>query len=132
MQRTEYFQRTMNDLLRPCSAFSQVYINDIVIHSSSVEEHDEYLRIVLQQLRRETLYAKRKKCTIGAQETEFCGFLVNAVGILSQPEKTDTIEKWPTPQSVKDVRAFLGLEGFYQRFSSQFNIIAAPLTRMLK
>ena len=84
----------MNSLLRPRSAFAQVYIDKIVIHSISVEEQAERLRSVLQLVRHEKLYAKRKKCTFRAQQIEFLGFIVKADGIHSQPEKLEVVAMW--------------------------------------
>ena len=106
------FQRKMNILVAECRAFARVYIDDIVIVLQSVDEHQEHGRIVLNKLRAEKIYAKRKKCLFAQPEIEFCGFLVNSTVIYSHPEKVEAISNWPTPKSVKEVRSFICLAGF--------------------
>ena len=122
------FQRVMNNLLADCRHFAEVYIDDIVIFSRTLEEHLQHLRTVLSKLRAEKLYAKKKKCTFGQLEIEFCGFLVNREGAKTHPDKVKSITDWPTPKNAKDIRSFLGLAGFYQRFLKNFANKAAPLT----
>ena len=73
-----------------------------------------------------------KKCVFAQPEIEFCGFIVNKEGVFTHPEKVEAIRKWPTPGSAKDIRSFLGLAGFYQRFVPNFANTAAPLTSLLK
>lgn len=92
---------------------SRVYIDGIVFRSSFVKEHAEHHFSVLQLPPREKLHAKRKKCTFEAQKIECCEFLFNADGNRSQWEKLEDIAKWLTPQSNKDVRALVGIAGFY-------------------
>ena len=70
----------MNDLLRERREFAQVYIDDIVIHYAYLEDHNEHIKKVHTLLRSEKLYAKRKKCVFGAQEIDFCDFLVDRNG----------------------------------------------------
>ena len=75
------FQRTMNTLLAACKAFARVYINDIVMFSKTHEEHVDHMIQVIQRLRKEKLFAERKKCIFSQPEIEFCGLLVNQSGI---------------------------------------------------
>ena len=82
----------MNDLLRDCRDLAQVYIDDIVIHSASLKYHVAHIKKVLTLLRSDKLYAKRKKCIFGAQEIDFCGFLVVRNGIRSQLDKLNVIK----------------------------------------
>ena len=82
----------MNDIILECREFAQVYIDDIVIHSASMEDHIEHIKKVLTLLRSKKLYAKRKKCVFGAQEIYFCGFLVDRNGIRSHPDKLNVIK----------------------------------------
>ena len=123
----------MNSLLDGCREYAEVYIDDIVVHSRTLVEHLEHLREILSRLRQSKLVAKKKKkCFFGQREIEFCGYLVNREGIKSHPDKVVAIREWPTPRNSKDVRSFLGLAGFYQKFVKNFADTAAPLTSLLK
>ena len=102
----------MNNLLADCRQFARVYIDDIVIFPRTQAEHAEHIKIVLEKLRSEKLYAKAKKCLFAQEEIEFCGFLVNQKDIFTHPEKIGSISSWPMPTSIKDVRSFIGLAGF--------------------
>ena len=122
----------MNNLLADCRGFADLYIDDIVIYSRTLDEHLTHLRAVLLHLRAEKLFAKLKKCSFSQREIAFCGYIVNREGIKSHPDKVTAISNWPTTRTVKDVRSFLGLAGFYQRFVNIFADTAAPLTSLLK
>ena len=103
----------MNNLLADCRHFAEVYIDNIVIFSRTLQEHLDHLRAVLFKLRAEKLYAKKKKCSFGQREIEFCGFLVHREGVKTHPDKVKVIADWPTQENAKDIRLFLGLAGFY-------------------
>ena len=126
------FQRTMNLILDEYTALCQVYIDDIVVHSKTQADHEQHLRQVLTKLREEKFYAKKSKCLFAVPRIDFCGFTVSAHGVETQPDKIETITKWKTPTNVKEVRAFLGICGFYQRFIKNYAKLAAPLTELLK
>ena len=116
------FQRTMNNLL-PCF---RGCVHRRHCHHSAYPGHLTHLRAVLHRLRAEKLFAKLKKCSFGQRKIEFCGYLVNCDGTQSLPDKFTAIATWPMPRTVKDVRSFLGLAGFYQRFANNFADTAAP------
>ena len=126
------FQMTMNILLSECRALARVYIDDVVFFSQNIDEHWEHVRILLDKLGEKNLYAKRKKCLFAQPEIEFCGFLVNYTWIHFHPENVEAISNWPTPKSVNEVRSFICLVGFYQRFVNIIADIAAPLTALFK
>ena len=113
------FKRTMNNLLADCRGFADVYIDDIVIYSRNLDEHLTHIRAVLLRLRAENLFAKLKKCSFGQREIEVCGYLVNHEEIMSNHDKVTAIANWSTTRTVKNVRSFLGLSGFYQRFAKR-------------
>ena len=127
------FMRLMNHILRPfLGKFVVVYFDDILIYSKSYEEHLEYVKAVLDVLRKERLYANFKKCNFCTNELVFLGFVISAQGMRVDKQKVKAIHEWPTPKSVGEVRSFHGLAGFYRRFMKDFSTIAAPLTELIK
>jgi hypothetical protein len=123
------FQRLMHDIFRPLlDDCVVVYLDDILVYSKTPEDHVEHVRRVLQLLRDHRLCAKRSKCEFGKSRVEFVGHFVSADGIEMDPHKLEAVREWPRPKTVKDVRSFLGLAGFYRRFVKDFSSIAGPLT----
>ena len=102
------------------------------MYSKTEEEHAENLRLVLTKLRDHRLYAKFSKCEFWLKELIFLGHVVSAAGVAMIPDKIQAILDWPTPKSVKDIRSFLGLAGYYRRFIEGFSKIAKALTDLLK
>jgi hypothetical protein len=93
--------------------FMVVFIDDILIFSKNEEEHDEHLRLVLQKLRENQLYAKLSKCEFWLKEVSFLGHIISEGGISVDPSKVKDVLSWNTPQNVLDIRSFLGLVGYY-------------------
>ncbi|GJW28730.1 putative reverse transcriptase domain-containing protein [Tanacetum coccineum] len=96
--------------------------------SSSEEEHEVHLKMILDLLKKEKLYAKFSKCEFWLQEVQFLGHVVNRDGIHVDPSKVESVKNWKTPESPTEIRSFLGLAGYYQRFIENFSKIAKPLT----
>jgi hypothetical protein len=110
-----------------------VFIDDILIFSKNEEEHDEHLRLVLQKLRENQLYAKLSKCEFWLKEVSFLGHIIFEGGIsVEDPSKVESVLSWNTPQNVSDIQSFLGLAGYYRRFIEGFSKIAKPMTELLK
>ena len=122
MQQT--FRKYLDD-------FVIVFLDDVLVYSRSKEEHDKHLRIVLETLRENKLYAKLSKCEFYSKEISFLGHVINEHGIKMEPSKVDAVSKWPQPKNVHDIRSFLGLAGYYRRFVKDFSKIASPLTELL-
>ncbi|GJW24028.1 putative nucleotidyltransferase, ribonuclease H [Tanacetum coccineum] len=108
--------------------FVIVFIDDILIYSKTKEEHEDHLRLVLELLRGEKLFAKFSKCEFWLQEVHFLGHVINQEGIHVDPRKVEAVKNWKAPTSPTEVRSFLGLVGYYRRFIADFSSIAKPLT----
>ena len=127
------FQRLMNTLFKDeLDDFVLVYLDDILIFSQSLQEHIRHIRQALEKLREAKLYARLHKCSFFQEQVEYLGFDVSAKGVSPSPAKVRAIVEWPRPQTVKDVRSFLGLAGFYRRFIKNFSLKARPLTDLTK
>ena len=127
------FMDLMNRVCRPMLDRSViVFIDDILVYSRSREQHEEHLREVLGVLRSERLYAKFSKCDFWLREVQFLEHLVNQKGILVDPAKVEAVMSWEVPRSPSEIRSFLGLAGYYQRFIKDFSKIAVPLTRLTR
>ena len=96
--------------------FCFVYIDDILIASSSIEEHLQHLDIVLKRLMDFNLTVNLPKCTFAAEQVRFLGHLVDSTGISPLPAKVQVIETFPKPETVNQLRRFLGILNFYRRF----------------
>ena len=127
------FMDYMNRIFRPyLDKFVVVFIDDILIYSMDEEKHKEHLRIVLQVLKEHKLYAKLSKCDFWLREVKFLGHVVSAEGVIVDPGKIEAVLNWERPQSVTEIRSFLGLADYYRRFIKGFSQIAMPLTNLTK
>ena len=127
------FQRLMNKVFADnLDKFIAVYLDDILIFSTSLEEHWAHLRWALTRLRDAKLYGRLHKCEFLKDQVEYLGFEVGPRGIQASPGKVRAIIDWPRPKSVHDVRSFLGLASYYRRFVRGFSELAKPLTQMTK
>ena len=119
------FMDLMNRVCRPyLDKFVIVFIDDILIYSRSKEEHGEHLRLILELLRKEKLYAKFSKSEFWIREVKFLGHVVSQEGIHVDPSKIGAIQNWRTPKTPTEIRQFLGLAGYYRRFIANFSKLA--------
>lgn len=109
-----------------------VYLDDIIIWSTSFEDHLERLHLVFERLRSAGLKMKLSKCNFLQQRARFLGHIVSSDGIQVDPEKTKVVKDWPTPSNAKELQSFLDLAGYYRRFVPGFSVIAAPLYHVCK
>ena len=127
------FQRLMNEVFKQeINSFVLVYLDDILIYSHSMEEHWGHLQHALDKLRRARLYGRLHKCEFLKDKVDYLGFEVGRDGIRTSPEKVRAILDWPRPQSVHDVRSFLGLASYYRKFIKGFSQLAKPMTDLTR
>ncbi|KAD5961707.1 hypothetical protein E3N88_13180 [Mikania micrantha] len=125
------FMDLMNRVCRPyLDKFVIVFIDDILIYSRNQQEHAQHLKLILELLAREKLYAKFSKCEFWLREVQFLGHVVNQNGIQVDPSKIQTVKQWETPRTPTEIRQLLGLAGYYRRFIKNFSKIALPLTTL--
>ncbi len=125
------FQTLVNDVLRDVvNRFVFVYLDDILIFSQNERDHIQDVRLVLQQLLENRLFAKLEKCEFHARSVPFLGFILSPEGIRMDPAKVEAVANWPTPDNRKVVQRFLGFANFYRRFIRGFSQIALPLNNL--
>ncbi|WVZ63179.1 hypothetical protein U9M48_012833 [Paspalum notatum var. saurae] len=128
-----YFMYLMNSIFfNELDVFVVIFIDDILIFSKTEEEHAEHLRIVLQKLRDHRLYANFGKCEFWLREISFLGHVLSEKGVAVDPSKVQEVLDWDRPQTVTEIRSFLGLAGYYRRFIDNFSKIAKPMTKLTK
>ena len=127
------FQCLMNDILSPfLRHFVLVFLDDILIYSPTLSSHLSHLQQKLQKLRDNHLYLKTSKCSFAQEQLEYLGHVISAAAVATDKSKTEAMVQWPVPKTVTELRAFLGLTGYYRRFVRNYGIIAKPLTQLLR
>jgi hypothetical protein len=128
-----YFMYLMNKVfMEYLDRFSIVFIDDILVFSKTMEEHEEHLRLVLEKLRSNQLYAKFSKCKFWLTEVAFLEHVISAGGVSVDPGKVKDVLNWMPPAAVSEIRSFLGLVGYYPRLIKDFSKIAKPITKLLE
>ncbi|GJQ91665.1 putative reverse transcriptase domain-containing protein [Tanacetum coccineum] len=118
------FMDLMNRVCKPyLDKFVIVFIDDILIYSRNKEEHANHLRIILELLRKEKLYAKFSKCDFWIHIVQFLGHLIDSQGLHVDPAKIEAVKNWTSPTTPTEVRQFLGLAGYYRRFIEGLGVV---------
>jgi hypothetical protein len=120
----------MNGVLRDfLDKFVIVFLDVILIYSKIEEEHEKHLRMTIQLLRENQLYAMLRKCTLYQIKILYLGHIVSE-GIVVDPENIEAIKSCPSPKYVSEVRSFMGLSRYYRRFIEGFSKVAHPITSL--
>lgn len=126
------FQRLMQHCLSDYIVdFLLVYLDDVIVYSVDFATHLRHLEQVFQRLSQYGLKLRLGKCQFLRQQVKFLGHIVDKTGISPDPGKIAAVYEWPVPSTVREVRAFLGLAGYYRRFIANFAQIAQPLNALL-
>ena len=127
------FQRCMELVLRGLQWQTLlIYLDDIIIHSMTIEEHFQRLEEVLKRLSEAGLKLKPSKCQLLKPEVLFLGHVVGRDGIRPNPQLVEAVQKWKVPENVKECQQFMGLCNYYRRFIYKFSDIASPITQLTK
>eukprot|EP00731_Ephydatia_muelleri_P011389 Em0006g283a len=126
------FQRLMDKVLQGLEDYAAAYIDDLVIHITTWEEHLTQIQTVFQRLRLAGLTAKPQKCQLGMSRCVYLGHVVGSGLVQPERSKMQGVESFPTPTTKKQVRCFLGMTGYYRKFIPDYASIAAPLTDLTK
>lgn len=127
------FQGAMNEtlasVLRKCAL---VFFDDILIYSPTLEAHAQDLRTVLQLLQDHQWKVKLSKCSFALKELNYLGHTIGVAGVSTDPSKVQDIVNWAIPTTLKKLRGFLGIAGYYHKFVKNFGVISKPLTNLLR
>lgn len=121
----------MNDVFSgQLRKFVLVFFYDILIYSKNETEHLQHLKEVFELLRANKLYVKINKCDFANSQVEYLGHIFSKEGVAADYRMIQAMKEWPTPSTVKALRGFLGLAGYYKRFVKGYGIISKPLTQL--
>ncbi|WP_253302428.1 reverse transcriptase domain-containing protein [Wolbachia endosymbiont of Psylliodes chrysocephala] len=127
------FQRVMDNILRGLqNETCLVYLDDIVIFSTSLQEHMLRLRQIFDRLRDANFKLQLDKSEFLRKEVNYLGHVITPLGVKPNPEKISAVKKFPIPKTTKEIKGFLGLVGYYRKFIQDFAKITKPLTKCLK
>ncbi|MCG8045676.1 MAG: reverse transcriptase, partial [Candidatus Thiodiazotropha endolucinida] len=125
------FERLMESVLAGLHwQICLIYLDDVIVTGKTFQDMVNNLSQVFERFQQAGLKLKPRKCNIFAKQVEFLGHVISEAGIKTDPKKTDCVKKWPPPKNVHEVRAFLGLCGYYRKFVFRFSEIAKPLYKL--
>lgn len=107
-----------------------VFLDDILVFSKTEEEHVGHVKEVLSRLREADLFVHLDKCEWHSRRTEYLGYIISPEGVSMDLARVKTIQEWPVPRTVRDIRVFIGFMNYYRRFIAGFSRLALPLTKL--
>ena len=127
------FQSVMNKKYSPMLWKNiLVFFDEIFIYSKTLDEHVQHLLAVFNIFSKHQLFIKRSECSFAQQTLEYLGHIISATGVATNPDKVQAMMQWSVPVSLKELRGFLGLTGYYRKFIEHYGSICKPLTNLLK
>ncbi|CAI6355228.1 unnamed protein product [Macrosiphum euphorbiae] len=127
------FQRVMNSALAGLIGIKcLVYLDDIIVYGKNLYDHNEKLIEVFERLRISNLKLQPDKCNFLKRECVYLGHVITKDGIKPDERKLKAVVEFPIPTTVKNIKSFLGLSGYYRKFINSYSAIAKPLTNLLK
>jgi len=111
--------------------FVVVFIDGILVYSTSYQEHEDHLKMVLEVLRKK-LFAKLKKCEFWLERVSLLGHVISKDGVLVDSKKIEAIVEWELPTNIREIHSFLGLASYYWRFIEGFSALSGPLTTLMR
>ena len=124
--------RLIKSILKSCDSFVTSFIDDLVIHSDSIEEHLEHVDIVLSKLSHAGVTLNVKKCDFAQTDINFLGVKVGNGNVYPDPKKVEAIRNFQVPTNKKTLRSYLGLLSFYRKFIPNLAMYVSKLTGLLK
>ena len=127
------FQTVMTHILRGLNFKScLVYVDDILVFSSSFEEHLKHLDQVFSRLRSANLKLNPSKCDFVKEEIRYLGFVLSTKGVIVDQERVKAVKEYPIPKTEREIRSFLGMANYYRKFIPNYAKLAAPISSLLK
>ena len=127
------FQRFMTSLLNEyLFSFNLIFLDDVLVFSRNVEEHEKHMRLVFHALRQANLKLKPKKCRLSQESVTYLGYKLSRERIAPDENKPVAVRDWKRPENVTEVRSFIGFCSYYRRFIKDFAGIAKPLHQITK
>jgi hypothetical protein len=109
-----------------------VYLDDVICFSATMEEHAKKLQAIFERLKQANFKIQPEKCVFATDTVEYLGHICTPLGVKPDPGKVRAIKDYPVPKTVRDIRSFIGLAGYYRRHVQDFAKLAQPLTNLTK